>query len=39
MSPFPQYLRQAQLLTRQRRINPGNTQYIPVVKIFAFLDL
>ncbi len=31
--------RQTQILTRLRRVNPRNTQCIPMVKIFVFLDL
>jgi hypothetical protein len=37
--PFAQSQRQAQILTRLRRINPRNIQYIPAVKIIAFFHL
>jgi hypothetical protein len=38
-TPFAQSQRQAQILTRLRRVNFRNIQYIPAVKIIAFLDL
>ena len=38
-APFAQSQRRAQILTRLRRVNPRNIQYIPAVKIIAFLDL
>jgi hypothetical protein len=39
MLPFAQSFHQAQILTRLRRVNPRNIQYIPVypVKCVAYL--